>query len=151
MSRYSERLVVPWWWWPLGLALGGLLSASVSSGYGGLRGVLPYALGLPLVLVGLWWVGAARVGVGDGELRAGPAHIPVDLLGSVVVLDADDTRRALGPAGDPRAFRVVRPWVRRSVRVQVVDPEDETPYWLVSSRRPYDLATALVAERGVRP
>jgi hypothetical protein len=29
------------------------------------------------------------------------------------------------------------------VRVEVVDPQDPTPYWLVSTRRPDDLARAL--------
>jgi hypothetical protein len=36
--------------------------------------------------------------------------------------------------------------VRGGVRVDVADPDDPTPYWLVSSRHPDKLAEALRAE-----
>jgi hypothetical protein len=38
---------------------------------------------------------------------------------------------------------VTRGWLAQSVRVQVEDPEDDTPYWLVGTRRPEQLAAAL--------
>jgi hypothetical protein len=48
-----------------------------------------------------------------------------------------------GPLAEPRAFVVTRGWLTRSVRVQIEDPEDDTPYWLIGTRRPRDLAAAL--------
>lgn len=101
------------------------------------------------LLLGAWgaWAAATRVRVADGELRAGQAHIPLDLLGDVVALDAGATRRELGPSLDARAHVVLRAWARTAVRVEVVDPADPTPYWLVSTRHPDRLAAAVAAGR----
>ena len=37
----------------------------------------------------------------------------------------------------------IRPWVHTAVQIEVVDPTDRTPYWVVGSRRPGELAAAL--------
>ena len=37
---------------------------------------------------------------------------------------------------DPRAYLCQRAWLPAGVKVQVVDPADPTPYWLISSRQP---------------
>jgi hypothetical protein len=42
---------------------------------------------------------------------------------------------------------VQRPWVKGAVQVHLDDPADPTPYWVVSSRNPTALASALLAER----
>ena len=96
-----------------------------------------------LVLGLLLWVGSVRVRVSDGVLRAGRAHIAVDLLGVPRWLDAEGTRRAMGVEADARAFLVTRPYLKRSVLLPVEDPRDPTPYWLVSTRNPERLAAAL--------
>jgi hypothetical protein len=88
---------------------------------------------------------ATRVRVQDGELRAGSAHIPLTLLREPQSLDADATRYALGPGLDARAHVCLRGWVRTAVRVEVDDPADPTPYWIVSTRRPDALVAALGA------
>ena len=79
-----------------------------------------------------------RVGVGDGEVVAG----------AVTPLDAEQTRRARGPEADANAFLVLRPWVATAVRVEITDPADPTPYWLVSTREPQRFATAASTARG---
>ncbi|MDM7853569.1 DUF3093 domain-containing protein [Cellulomonas alba] len=86
-----------------------------------------------------------RVEVAGGELRAGQAHIPVQLLAQPQALDAQRTRTELGPRLDARAHVCLRGWIPTAVRVEVVDPEDPTPYWLVSTRRPDDLVRALAS------
>ena len=58
-------------------------------------------------------------------------------------LDADRTRRVSGPEADARAYLLLRPYLRQSVRVEITDPADPAPYWLVSSRHPRALASAL--------
>ena len=60
-------------------------------------------------------------------------------------------RKLLGPAAHPYAFVVQRPWVSGAVQVHLDDPADPTPYWVVSSRRPADLAAALLAARAALP
>lgn len=102
-----------------------------------------------LVLAGVVAVrSATRVRVQDGELHAGSAHIPLTLLRDPQPLDADATRHALGPGLDARAHLCLRGWVRTAVRVELDDPADPTPYWVVSTRRPAALAAALLTTGG---
>ena len=48
-----------------------------------------------------------------------------------------------GRGDDARAHLVLRPWVSTTVELALADPADPVPYWLVSTRRPGALATAL--------
>lgn len=89
----------------------------------------------------------ATLQVADGVLTAGRARIPVELVGPAQLLDAGTMRRATGPELDARAYLLLRGWLRRGVRVPVLDPQDPTPYWLLSSRRPEWLAAALAQAR----
>lgn len=90
---------------------------------------------------------AAVVRVHDGELVAGPAHIAVDLLGPVQVLDAEQARQVRGPQSNPVAYHLIRGWVPAGIRAEVLDPGDRTPYWFVATRRPDRLAAAVEAAR----
>ena len=90
-------------------------------------------------------VGTPRVEVRGAELRAGRAHVPVALLSSPRELRGDELRVALGPELDARAYVCLRGWIGSAVRVDLQDPLDPTPYWVVSTRRPGLLVTALAA------
>jgi|SRR6478752_4591596 len=103
-----------------------------------------------LTFGGFVWLGSARVEVRDGALYAGPAHISLGLLGTVEPLDAEETRRVHGRDADARAFLCTRPYLKRSVKVAVLDPDDRTPYWLISTRHPQRLAAAIGSEAGRR-
>jgi len=100
------------------------------------------AVGLVAASAFALWT-SPRVEVAAGELRAGAARIPITLLGLAQVLDRESTRTELGPALDARAYLCLRSWIGTAVRVEVADPEDPTPYWIVSTRRPVDLVEAL--------
>jgi hypothetical protein len=145
---HDERLAVPLRWW----ALATMFLASI---------LLAFLVSTP------WWValvstgvlvavvvatflayGAARVSVRDGVLTAGRAHIELGHVGHAEVLDAEGTRRVAGREADARAYLLLRPYLRRSVRVTITDPADPAPYWLVSTRRPDRLAGALEQARG---
>ncbi|GAA4624798.1 DUF3093 domain-containing protein [Cellulomonas oligotrophica] len=84
-----------------------------------------------------------RVEVEQGHLRAGAARIPVRLLAEPVALGREELRVQMGPGLDARAYVCLRAWIGTAVRVQVRDPQDPTPYWVVSTRRPEDLVAAL--------
>jgi len=64
-----------------------------------------------------------------------------------VPLDAEALRRQAGPQLDARAHLLLRGWVRGGLRLELVDPQDPTPYWLVSARHPERLAAAVEAAR----
>ena len=146
-ASYRERLAVPWWAWPAGLAMAGVVAAEIHSGHDGLRAVLPYALLLPLALVVLALLSRSEVRLVDGVLHVPGARAPVSAFGSAVALDAAATRQLLGPLADPLAHVATRPWISTSVRVAVDDPADDTPYWVISSRSPRRLVEALEAAR----
>jgi Protein of unknown function (DUF3093) len=144
---YSERLGLPWWTWPIGLALAGLLAAELWMGATGVRAWLPFVLLIPAAAATLWWLGRIRVTVRAGELRVDDAHLPVRYVADAVPLDAAGRREVLGVGADPLAFVVQRPWVGGAVQVVLDDPDDPTPFWVVSSRHPVELAAALIAAR----
>ncbi len=142
-SGYDERLGVPLRWW----AVATMFLASVLLAF---LVALPPALAygsVSLMVAGVAALfvsyGAAQLHVRDGEFVAGAARIPVTLLADPTALDADATRRAIGVEADARAFLLIRPYLKSSVKVVVADPADPTPYWLVSTRNPQRLALAL--------
>lgn len=147
MQRHDERLRLPLWWWPVGLAAAALLAAEIHLGYPGLRSWVPYLVVLPFVAVLMWRLGRIRIRVdsrfGIAELWVDDAHLPLQYVAAVEPLDREALRAALGPDLNTLAFVVHRPWVRGAVIVTLDDPADPTPYWIVSSRRPADLAAAL--------
>ncbi len=142
-TTYRERLYVTWWIWPLPLLAAALLAAEVHMGFPGVRSWLPYVILLPLTVVLIVRMGSTKVEVADGELRAGEARIPLELLGEPEIIAPENRRRAMGPELDPAAFVVHRGWVKPLVRVRVNDPEDPTPYWVISTRHPEQLAAAI--------
>jgi hypothetical protein len=144
---YDERLGVPLRWWALAtMFLASLLVAFLVATplWVALTGTGVLVVALVTVFVAY---GSARVTVEDGMLRAGRARIPVSALGDVQTLDAESARLLAGRHADARAYLLIRPYVRRAVRVDVTDPADPAPYWLVATRRPHRLAAALVAAR----
>lgn len=148
--RHRERLVASGTWWAavllIGLTLGWLLLVATSP-------VVAAAVAVAVVLVtgaGLWRWGSLQVTAEPGRFAAGGASLTVPHLGTVEALDPDSWRAALDRAGTDRAFLLTRPWIDRGVRVEVVDPDDPTPYWLVSTRRPDALARS-VGQTGPAP
>ena len=90
---------------------------------------------------------APTITVDDGELRAGRARIPARLLGDVALARGTEARHERGPGLDARAHLLLRGWVDPVARVAVVDPADPTPYWLLSTRHPDELAAAIEAAK----
>ena len=143
--RYAEVLRVPLRWW----ALSTMFHVAVFVAFA-VATPLPVAVataGVLVLLTTTWFLsyGSARLEVTDGVFRAGRARIEVRWLAEPRPLDAEETWRAAGPGADARAWLVLRPYLRESVMVQVVDPADPVPYWLVSTRRPGQLAASLDA------
>lgn len=146
--RYRERLWVPLWWWPIGFGIAGLLAAEIHMGAPGLRAWLPYALLFPIPVWVLLWFSRHRVevtddGAGTPELRADRAHLPVNFVARATVVPPSAKSAALGRQLDPAAYVQHRPWVGPMVLLVLDDPDDPTPYWLVSTRHPEKVLAAL--------
>jgi hypothetical protein len=143
---YRERWIVPLVWWPCTLALATLVAAELHGGAPGTRAVLPYVILIPLAAVLLASGSRGSIRLVDGVLHVPGARIPIAVLADGVALDRESFRLQTGPMADPRAFVVSRPWLHTAVRLTVADPEDPTPYWVVGTRRPMDLLTAISTE-----
>ena len=145
--HYQERLSAPVRWWVLAtllvvsiwvayaVATTQLVAALVSAVVGAIAAAL---------LIGY---GNARVEVGPQGLRAGRALLPWWACGDATALTPEEFRQLRGPAADARAYLLLRPYLHRAVRVDVRDPLDPTPYWLIGSREPDRLAAVVAAAR----
>ncbi len=145
MVDYHERLTPSPAYWLLTLIAGGFAAAALMP----IDVLLAAAAGIAAAAATGSWIArsATRIAVAGGELKVGAAHLPVALVQRVDVLDREETRQGLGPGLDARAFVCARPWVGTSVRVHLDDPADPTPYWVVATRRPDELAAAILGRR----
>lgn len=125
------------------MAVAGLLAAEVHLGSPGVRAWLPYVVLIPVAVWAMARLGSIRVAVRGGEFRVGDAHIPLTLIARTAGVPGTAKRAALGPQLDPAAYVQHRSWVPTMVLLVLDDPEDPTPYWLVSTRHPRRLLAAL--------
>lgn len=104
-------------------------------------------VGAAVVLYGLiivtLIVAAPVIEVTATEFRAGRARIERSHLGEAVAFRGNDATLERGQRLDARAWLVIRGWVDPVVKIAITDPDDHTPYWLVSTRRPDELVAAL--------
>ncbi|MEP9365388.1 DUF3093 domain-containing protein [Nocardioides sp. CN2-186] len=142
---YSERLGVPLRWWVQGTMLVATLWLAVVVALPAAAAWTVTAVALAVLGLVLWSFGSARISVTDGTFRAGRAHIAAQHLGAVTALDADQTRRTAGVDADARAYLLLRPYLKRAVKVEITDRADPAPYWLICTRHPEELAKALTA------
>jgi hypothetical protein len=140
--RFRERVQVPLTWW----IFAALSAATLAGAFGFYLGRW-WALGVAvavMVVVGLGFLASSYVIEVDAEqIRVGRAVIGRTWVGDVHPLDAAATRLRSEGGADARAHLVLRPWISTTVELALVDPADPVPYWLVSTRRPGALATAL--------
>ena len=143
MDDYRERLRVPLAWWLLAVPSVLILGATL---YAGLAEPWPV-----IILVGLLAgcaafltaMGLATVEVRDGAVRAGNAALPLTAVSEVVTLDENQTARLRGPRADPAAHLYSRPYLKESVYLAVAPSTPETPYWLIGTRHPAELAATI--------
>ena len=138
---YEEKLRPSFWIW---LIAAGVSSAvivmfapiSMGAGYGA-------AVVFAAIVATLLILAPPRIVVTPSSLTVGRATIEREYLGSVEWFGGDDATYQRGPGLHGLAYLCIRGWISPVVRVEVTDPEDTTPYWLMSSRRPERLAEAL--------
>ncbi|WP_308294205.1 DUF3093 domain-containing protein [Streptomyces sp. ST2-7A] len=147
---YEERLTVPRTWWLIALMGAALTGVTLVP-----LGPVPALIGTTAALVGcgmaLSAYGSARIRVAGGTLLAGRARVPLSALGAARPLDEAEAVAWRTHRADARAFMLLRAYVPEAVRVEVVDPDDPTPYLYLSTRNPRRLVAALEAGRGSAP
>jgi hypothetical protein len=149
--RYRERLWVPWWWWLPALGVAALIALEVNQGIPSLPDWLPFAVLLPVAAVAMVWLSRVELQVvaagpdagAETELWIGEAHLPASVVSKSAAIPRSAKSAALGRQLDPAAYVVHRGWVGPLVLLVLDDPDDPTPYWLISARHPDRVLAAL--------
>lgn len=146
---YREQLWVPWWYWALAVPAVVVCTAQVAFN----RSIIWLIVGAVIItLIGVWilvTLSKTKITVdvdstGERWLHAGTAVLPASVVSKSLAVPESAHRNALGRQLDPAAFLVTHSWVRTMVLLVLDDPDDPTPYWLVSTRRPEELLDAFL-------
>jgi len=145
MTDYRERVwPAPWVYLATALVIPAslLVFLPINLLAGAITAVVLYGGCLALLAYG-----APVLRIEEGVLTAGRARLPLTAVGEVTAYEGEEATLERGRRLDARAWLLIRGWVSPVVKVEVVDPEDPTPYWLVSTRRPHDIVAAVEAAR----
>jgi len=140
---FREETQWPAWLWLFLLFLAASLALAFWAALGLRWGAI---IGL-LQLLGLIFLSqrsALLLEVTENELKVGRAHIEREYLGAVEPLSAQAMRQWRGPLSDPAGFMALRFWISTGVKIEIKDPRDPAPYWLVSSKKAQPLVAALL-------
>lgn len=146
--RYRERLWVPWWWTLPAAGLAALIAFEVGMGVSGIPEWVPFAVLLPVAAAVLLWFSKTELRVlsrpgEDSEVWVGGAHLPTSVIARTAEVPRSAKSAALGRQLDPAAYVMHRAWIGPMILVVLDDPDDPTPYWLISTRRPDRLLAAM--------
>ena len=141
---------MPLWWWLPGLGVAALIALEVDQGVRALPAWLPYAVLLPVAAVVLIGLGRTEVRViggddGETELWVGNAHLPASVVSRAAEVPRSAKSAAMGRQLDPAAYLVHKGWVGPMLLLVLDDPDDPTPYWLISAKHPDKVLAALRA------
>jgi hypothetical protein len=90
---------------------------------------------------------ALQITVTKGWLLVGPAAIERAFIHNFKALESAEFKRVRGVDADPASYLEIRFWVSTAIKIDLRDPKDKTPYWLISTNRANELAKLLnVAE-----
>ena len=143
---YSERLHIPVWWIVLAIFFVASVGVAVIAYLELWLAITVIVLTLVGVAVGLFAYSRTQLRVDDDAFTAGRYRLEHEYLGAVSAYEGEAAREVLGPKADHDAFLFTRPYISGLVRIDVEDDADPHSCWLVSTRRPHELAAALAKE-----
>jgi hypothetical protein len=143
VAGYRERLSVPVRWWFIAAIAVLTLWLITAVPAGNIAGFAVAGIAAVLLVVLFLRYGGAVVEVDATRLQAGRASIERSYLGKATPLTGEDARNAFGRDCDPQAYLVLRSYLDGAVRVELTDPHDPAPYWLIATKNPERLAAAL--------
>jgi hypothetical protein len=143
MTIYRERLWASVWYF---LALALVIPASIVV-FLPINPPLGYAVAIILYggCVAVLIKTSTVIEVVSDTFIAGRARLPIQFAGDAEGFYGSEATLQRGQKLDARAWLLIRGWVGPVVKVHLTDPEDPTPYWLVSTRHP-DLVIQALAE-----
>jgi hypothetical protein len=90
---------------------------------------------------------APRIHVSRTDLTVNQVSVPLSLIGDPIEISKKQIFDERGPGLELSAHKVFQGTVKTALRIPILDPQDQTPYWLISSRHPGKFAQALKKPR----
>lgn len=94
------------------------------------------------VLVSIWFA-APVIEVDERGFSVGEANLPLDVIAGYEVVTADRAFVERGTNLDPAAYVRFQLSVNSLIKLQIDDPQDPTPYWLIATRNPQAIADVI--------
>jgi len=141
MKTYRETMSpAPWLYIAAVLVIPAivLVLAPINMLFGVVLSVVVY-----ITIVVLMVVKAPSIELTEGQLRVGKASISRTHLGAASGFSGSHAIEQRGTKLDARAWVMFTGWVDPVVRIDIDDPQDPVPYWLVSTRHPEEFVAAL--------
>ena len=132
----------PIWLWLFCIFLAGSLAIAVEAALGNGAGLVTFLLQIALIS----WAAMStplHIVVDEQTLRVGKATIDRHFITDLILLNPQEMALLRGRDANPLCWMALRFWVSRGMKIEINDPRDPTPYWLVSTKRAAALATAL--------
>lgn len=103
----------------------------------------PIAGLLALGLIAVLFLSSPVVIVTEEELIVKGARIDKRFLGKASIIPKGETFEALGRDLNARAWLSIQASVKGLVKIEITDPDDDCPYWMISTRNPEELIKAI--------
>lgn len=139
---------MPPWWWLVVIFFVVSLAVAVFAYVDPITGAVVTGLFTFALVTLVLTYGGARISVDDAGLNVGRFHLGAEWIGDAEALRGEPARDAIGRDADTRDFLQTRPYIDGLVRITLDDPADPHPHWLVSSRNPEELVSAIHAVKG---
>ncbi len=140
--RFRSRDRWPFWLWLFLIFLAGSLSLAIDAALGSQWAWISLIAQLTLLI----WSALStplQISVDENWLYIGDASIERRFISSVTALTSPQMALLRGRDANPQCWMALRFWVSPGVKIEINDPADPTPYWLVSTKKATALAAAL--------
>jgi hypothetical protein len=97
-----------------------------------------------VILVTIWF-GSPVIEVDESGFSVGDSQLPLSAIGGFEVIEASRAFEERGHRLDAAAYVRFQLSVNTLIKLQVVDAQDPTPYWLIATRNPQQIADTIVA------
>ena len=135
--NFQEKLRWPFSVWSIYLALCATISFSIWAALGNFAAAI--ATLLQFSLISFWSVRntlviALHATPNKVMLHVDRAQLPLQYIKDVTVLDSKQMSLLRTRDAKPSAHLALRFWVKTGIKIDVMDPLDPTPYWLISTK-----------------
>lgn len=149
---YREQQWVPFYWWIIAVFIVALVTAQLALNRSAAWLYIPAVV---LSIIAVWVLlsmSQTKIIVeqdpsGTRWLVCGQANLPHTVVSRSLAVPSTAKRNAMGRQLDPAAYVVSHSWVPEMVMLVLDDPQDPTPYWLVSTKDPEGLLAAFLPEQ----